>query len=60
MTDKPNYADQWPGFEVKCLKCGSTDVLLDNSLGFSAVSGGWGSVDLVCQGCKARVEIVES
>jgi ribosomal protein S27E len=45
-------------FEVKCNKCGSTNVNLDNSMGFSPESGGWGSLDLECQDCGNRTELM--
>lgn len=48
---------QWPGFEVKCKKCGSMRVWLDDSRGHSRASGAWGSVSLVCGNCPNSVEI---
>lgn len=48
------------GFTVTCDKCGSKVVTVENSLGFSAESGSWGSVDLVCQACDNRTELVGS
>lgn len=47
-----------PGFTIVCDKCGSKIVIVDNSLGFSAQSGSWGSVDLECLTCGANTEIV--
>lgn len=41
-----------PGFEIKCEVCSSTDVYVENSLGWSELSGMWGSVELVCANCK--------
>jgi len=49
-----------PGFQITCRNCGSTAVIVDSSLGFSATSGGWGSVDLRCGQCGAYTEIVKS
>jgi hypothetical protein len=51
----------WPGFEVKCLKCGGTNVELSNTLGYSEASGSFGSVDFVCMNkeCHNMVLIVE-
>lgn len=49
-----------PGFTITCNNCKSTRVTVENSLGFSALSGSWGSVDLACLDCKAFTEIVES
>lgn len=47
-----------PGFTITCRACGSTMVYVENSLGASAESGGWGSVDLICLACSAQVELV--
>lgn len=54
--------EQWPGFEVKCLKCGGKLVILDNSMGYSSISGAWGSVDFECRTphCGNSVEIVST
>lgn len=49
-----------PGFTIFCTGCGNFDVMVENSLGYSCESGGWGSVDLVCNTCDNRTEIVES
>lgn len=59
-TTRDEIDAQWPGFTVTCRKCGSTRVELDNSLGFSSTSGGWGSVDLTCLDCGNTTEIVVS
>jgi hypothetical protein len=61
--DKPKEEDvakQWPGFSVQCDKCGSKLVELDNSMGWSEMSGGWGSIDFVCAECGNRTSIMES
>ena len=47
-----------PGFAVTCKKCGSTEVYVENTLGFSGTSGVWGSVNLTCRKCENSVEIV--
>jgi len=49
-----------PGFSIQCDKCQSFDVLVENSLGYSCESGGWGEVELVCNNCDQRTEIVSS
>lgn len=49
-----------PEFKIICRKCDSEDVYIDNSLGFSIESGSWGSIDLVCNNCENRTEIVDS
>lgn len=46
-----------PGFTVKCDKCGSEDVAVEISLGFSEVSGAWGSIDLSCDSCDNETEL---
>jgi hypothetical protein len=53
--------DTHPGFTIMCNICGSS-VYVDNSLGFSATSGSWGSVDLVCNNdaCDNVTEIVST
>lgn len=42
-----------PGeFEIKCLKCGSTEVKIDDSRAMgSSWTGPYGSCDLVCTKC---------
>lgn len=54
-----NYKEFYPGFTVVCDKCGSQNVRLENSMGFSAESGAWGSLDLICDDCENTVSIVE-
>lgn len=46
-----------PGFTITCEKCQSTDVYVDNTMGWSEGSGSWGSIDLTCATCGAFVEI---
>lgn len=50
----------WPRFTVSCDKCGSKSVVLENTMGYSAASGGWGSIDFLCKECGNRTEIVDS
>lgn len=45
-----------PQFTIVCA-CGSMRVIVENSLGSSAASGMWGSVDLVCQKCGRYTEV---
>jgi hypothetical protein len=54
-----DFKNQYPNFTISCNKCGSTLVYIENSLGFSAISGCWGSVDLVCSECGNETEIVK-
>ena len=51
--------DTHPGFTVVCDKCKSGDVYVENTIGWSPESGGWGSLDFVCDNCGHRTEIVE-
>jgi hypothetical protein len=46
-----------PGFEIKCLGCGSTNVCIDSDVGYSETSGAWGGVQLICFDCKQETEI---
>lgn len=48
------------GFRIVCERCGCDVVEFDNSMGWSAESGGWGSFDLVCCGCGHSVELMGS
>jgi predicted nucleic acid-binding Zn ribbon protein len=57
---KSQQDEFWPTFTVTCDKCGSHDITLENSMGFSEMSGAWGSIDFVCNACGNRTEIVES
>lgn len=44
-------------FKIVCKKCKSKNIDLENSLGYSKMSGAWGSLDLVCVDCGNRQEI---
>ena len=46
-----------PGFTIVCEKCRSKNVIVDSSVGFSATSGAWGSVDLKCLDCPNETSI---
>lgn len=48
-----------PGFDIQCQRCGSKIVTVESSLGYSEMSGSWGSIDLVCVACATRSEIYE-
>jgi len=50
----------WPKFTVVCDVCGSTNIRLDNSMGYSDMSGSWGSIDFVCDDCSNKTEIVSA
>ena len=47
-------------FKVTCAKCGSDNVVLDDSLGYSDYTGRWGSVDLMCKSCPNAFTIVDT
>lgn len=47
----------WPGFTVKCNKCGGENVILENTLGHSLESGWWGELAMTCTDCDIGVEI---
>lgn len=49
-----------PGFTVTCDTCGSNDVIVESDVGFSATSGAWGDVSLVCRNCDALTAIFET
>jgi hypothetical protein len=46
-----------PGFEIKCLECGSTNVYIDSDVGYSETSGNWGGVQLICAYCGKEIKI---
>ena len=58
--DDETIKKQWPGFTVSCDACGSKRIELDNSMGFSELSGTWGSIDFVCLDCNQRISLVEA
>lgn len=51
---------QWPGFTVTCKACGCTRITVEDSRGWSELSGAWGSVDWKCLGCGFSQEIIEN
>ncbi len=48
------------GFSIKCNKCNNNQITIDNSLGYSALSGGWGSIDLICSKCNNVGKVYDS
>lgn len=48
-----------PGFTITCQTCGSTDVVVENTLGWSSQSGAWGSIDLSCNDCTNSSPLFE-
>ena len=61
MTECPDTQDQYEtpfgSFTVQCSECGSKNIDLENSLGYSSTSGVWGSIYLVCVDCGNLFEI---
>jgi len=47
------------GFKVTCNKCGSDQIIIENTIGCSDLSGCWGSVDLECTKCENSGEVYE-
>lgn len=59
MTEYATDETPFGSFKVTC-ECGSKNIELDNSLGYSPESGRWGSIDIHCLDCDKRAEIVSS
>ncbi len=57
MIDEQEAKKTHPGFTIICDACGSKVVIVDDTLGFSATSGAWGDVSLICQDCHASCEL---
>ena len=51
------YETPFGSFSVECSECGSKNIDLENSLGYSSTSGAWGSIYLVCVDCGNLFEI---
>ncbi|WP_339304341.1 hypothetical protein NST33_17940 [Paenibacillus sp. FSL L8-0435] len=47
----------YPNFMIICNKCESKEVIIDNDIGYSDTSGGWGGIHLVCNRCGNKTEI---
>lgn len=47
-------------FQIICTKCGSKNIDLKNSLGYSETIGAWGSLDIICVDCGYYLEIYSS
>ena len=47
------------GFIIICQRCGSWDAGVDNSVGFSEVSGAWGDISLICSHCGQETIVWE-
>lgn len=48
----------YPGFTIRCQRCGGVRVGVRDTLAFSETSGSWGEVTLECADCKNSVDIV--
>ena len=60
-TERKKLADEThPGFDITCQKCNSKVVMVEDSLGFSCQSGGWGAVKLICCNCHHSVKLYDS
>lgn len=46
-----------PEFTIRCDRCGSQRVYIDKTLGFSAQSGSWGNIAIVCADCGSKAVI---
>lgn len=56
--DRQKAADEaHPSFIVTCRACGSTVVSIRSDVGWSAMSGGGGGVQLHCEDCQAEDEM---
>jgi hypothetical protein len=60
VTERTTADQMYPGFTIKHDKCPDAEVWIDSSLGYSAMSGGWGDVRLVCQVCGYYVVVVDA
>lgn len=45
-------------FKVTCRKCGSKSIEVEDSRGYSELSGSWGSYDFICVNCGERETVV--
>ena len=55
-----DFKQQYPGFTVTCKKCGSKEIELQNDMGWSAMSGGWGGLHFKCTNCDNTTTIHEN
>ncbi len=46
-----------PGFEIVCKKCGSKNIHVKDSRGWSEETGAYGSIDLRCRDCGNEQDI---
>ena len=49
----------WPRFTVEC-QCGSHNIQLLNTMGYSETSGSWGDISFQCDDCGNATEIVSA
>jgi len=53
------FEKQHPGFRIQCKNCGSYNVQVENTLGFSSISGAWGYIAFKCHDCRNETKIFE-
>lgn len=56
-TEAARLKQQHPGFTITCDKCGGQRIEIQNTMGWSAESGCWGDISLVCLDCDNAAEI---
>ena len=61
MSEETVIDKMWKqlGFSIKCNKCNSNQITINNSLGYSSESGMWGSIDLICSKCNKSGTVYE-
>ena len=60
VEDEPVEQEAFGTFQVRCGSCASLKVEWFNDMGFSAMSGGWGSAGFRCKDCGAETEMIEA
>lgn len=58
--EKTPHQQAFGTFTVTCDKCGSQNVAWENTLGYSAMSGGWGEAGFRCDDCGNRTDMIEA
>lgn len=68
--DDEDRAKMYPGFKIQCVAayyldgeiediCGSTNVIIENDIGWSDISGMWGDITLVCLDCGNKTGLLD-
>ena len=55
LVFSPN--DFFPGFVVICQNCHGTNIILENTVGWSECSGAWGEMSVSCTDCRNKTDI---